>query len=689
MSIIVGTPDGNTAEFPDGTDPAVIKSVMAKHFGAPQAADPTNAAAFNPTAGMSIGQKLLAGIGQGMTDAYQGANQLGTHLPGFLTTALVPSISPQMLEAAKEQADKDAKDKAQIDKPLLATGAGKVGNLVGNLAATAPLMGVGAGADAAGFLPRLAQAAQVGATQGGLAAAVQPVTSDNYDSTKLGQVATGAVLGGGLNAVGAGGLAALKNLGTGAVGTALNTVNKAANKSEFAQEGEALAARTGIDLTPAQISGGKVQTQLENLARQSIFSRNQAFAADQQIAQQWKDYVGRTMDNISQSGGTAADIGQRVQGVVKNAVQNMTSARDAAAAQDYGQIRSLIQGKPAIVPANYMQTLGNLSQEYASGALPGGSDYSKLANAIGDMQAKGLQNADLGTMMQTRRYLSQVAGGQVKLAGDVGIGPQKRIATQLLGAIDQDLDASAQKIGGPIGDMLQQANARYRVASQQIEGLQNSALGKLVGQDFTDALGNGTFNKIPGEAVMQRFQGMTPSQIAATKAIMQANDPEAWQAVKRGVLESALTQAQAAAPSEGANAIAARPGVFVKALGDDQKLSSMFEPGELSQIGDALSAAKRISDKTGANFSGTAPAAEVMGMLHTAGSALYGNFMPAAGMATEAMGMRSVANVMANSQGRAVIQRMAALPAGSNQFRELATKLAAIAGSENVGQPAN
>jgi hypothetical protein len=637
----------------------------------------------NPTSGMSTGEKLAAGIGQGMTDAYTGATQLGTHLARFLN----PSISPEIQKIEEAKADQEAKDKAKIDKPLLDTGAGHVGNWLGNIAATLPFAGIGSGeAAAAKFMPMLAKAAQVGAVQGGLAGAVQPVTGDDFASGKTGQVATGALLGGGLNAIGAGGLAALKNVAGNAVGTTLNTLNKAANKSEFAQQGEQLAARTGIDLTPAQISGGKAQTQLENLARQSIFSRNQAFAADQKIAQQWTDYVNRTLDGISQGGGSPADIGQRVQGVVKNAVQDLTSQRNAAAAQDYGKIRGLLKGQPAVMPTNYMETLNNLSQEYASGALPGGSDYAKLANAIGDMQQKGLQNADLGTLMQTRRYLSQVAGGQVKLAGDVGIGPQKRIATQLLGAIDQDLDASAQKIGGPIGDMLQQANARYRQASQQIEGLQNSALGKLVGQDFTEALGNGTFNKIPGEVVMQRMQAMTPSQIAATKGIMQANDPEAWQAVKRSVLEDALNKAKAAAPSDGANPVVARPGAFVKALSDNQKLNAMFDPGEFSEIGDAVNAAKRIADKTGTNFSGTATAAEGFGLMKSIGGLLMGNVAPAAGMATQAMGMRSVASIMANSEGRAVIRQMAALPAGSNRFRELAAKLAAIAASREVGQ---
>jgi len=651
---------------------------------APKAEDKTGPAAFNPVAKTSGGENLLAGIGQGMTDAAAGVGQLFLHSP---IAQIAQSVGGHDIAGAF---DKRVKDKAEIDKALLDTTGGKLGNIAGNAILTAPLAGAGAAGEAVGFLPKLAQAAKFGATQGGIAGAVQPVTGNDYSADKTAQVAAGTASGAALNAGGAlAGSALTKVLPGNAIGSALNAISSAANKSQFAKDGEALAERTGIELTPAQISGGKAQTQLENLARQSIFSRNQAFAADQKIAQQWTDYVGRALDGISQSGGNAADVGERVQGVVKSAVNDLTAKRDAAANQDYGQIRDLLKGKPAVVPQNYMQALGDLSQEYASGALPSGSDYSKLASTLADMRDKGLQNADLSTLIQTRRYLSQVAGGQVKLAGDVGIGPQKRIASTLLSAIDQDLDASAQKIGGPVGDMLQQANARYRQSSQQIEGLQQSALGRLVGQDFTDALGNGTFNKVPGEVVMQRLQNMTPSQISATRGIMEAHDPDAWQMVKRGVLEQALGKAQSAAPSEGANAIAARPGVFVKALGDDQKLSAMFDKNELGQINDAVAAAKRIADKTGTNFSGTAAAAEGFGIMKAIGGLITGNVSGAAGLAGQAISMRSVAGIMANSQGRAVIRQMSSLPPGSERFRELASKLTAIAQAEEMGQPAS
>lgn len=654
----------------------------------PKQEDKTGPAAFNPTNDMGTGQRLLAGVGQGMTDAPLGMLQMLAHSPiGDVSNQITTAFGGPNAQASLDQV---AKDKAQIDKPLLDTTAGKVGSFGGQIAALAPAGALAAPELGTGLLAKAGQLALNGATQGGIAGLAQPVTGNDYEKEKVGQIATGAGVGALANPLlGGAGALAQAALPKNAVGSVLNAVGGRAAKSDFAQEGEALAARTGIDLTPAQITGSKAQTQIENLARQSIFSRNDAFAADQKIAQQWVDHVNNTLDNIFQGGGDPAQIGQRVQGVVKNAVSDMTSKRDVAADADYGQIRALLQGKPAVVPQNYMQTLQDLSQQFAGG--PKGSDYEKLAASLGSLQENALQNADIATMMKTRRFLSQVSGGQVQLAGDTGRGMQKSIATQLLGAIDQDLDASADKIGGPVGDMLKAANTRYRLASQQIEGLQNSALGKLVGNDFTEALGNGTFNQIPGEIVMQRISAMKPSQVQSVKGILSQYDPDAWQAVKRSVLEDALTKAQAAAPSEGANAIAARPGVFVNAIAktpeDQSRLSAIFSGGERAQIEDAINAAKRISDKTGTNFSGTAAAAEGYGVMRALGSALYGNLAPAAGLAGQAMTMKSVAAIMANSEGRAAIKQLSTLPAGSDRARELLSKLSAIAATQDVGVP--
>ena len=65
---------------------------------------------IDPTADMSMGQKLAAGAGKAMTDAWQGLKQV------------VGSADSE-----------DVKEKRRLDAGLMNTGAGKVGNFAGNV----------------------------------------------------------------------------------------------------------------------------------------------------------------------------------------------------------------------------------------------------------------------------------------------------------------------------------------------------------------------------------------------------------------------------------------------------------------------------------------------------------------------------------------------------------------------------
>jgi hypothetical protein len=682
----------------------------------------------NPTSGNSFLQNLAAGAGQGMTDAVVSANQMLAHAP------VLGQFNQLFGAPSAEQVDEVAKRKAEIDAPLLKTGGGVVGNIAAQGLLTAPI---------GGEAGTLLNAVKTGAKLGGAGALLTPTTGDNFGVDKLEQVAKGTAIGagagGGLNVAGK---VATSVLPGNLVATVANFVNRGANKSDFAKEGEALAARTGIDMTPGQISGGKAQTTLENVARQSITSKSAAFEGDTKIGNQWVDYVNRTIDGITQGGGSPAEIGERVQGVVKNAVSDLTKARDTQAAADYGAIRQMTRGAATIEPNNTNELLKSIVSEYSGVGSPSAdalasfakkqlsnvAPVDKTAASTGsalldsirgaspqDQQAfiaqvakqdpemakaaqtalnPGANNAtapaqgNLDKLLMLRQYISKVAGGQTKISGD---NVDRKIATQLLGTIDQDLQDAEGQVG-PIGQALKQANANYRDGSQRIEGLQNSALGKLVGQDFANAVGDGSFNQIPGEAVMSRLRQLPPSQIAASKKLLQSSDPEAWQSVKGSLLQSALEQAQHAPASAGANALPANTNVFVSALAktpqDQARLAHIFEPGELNQVQDALNAARRLGDRTGVNFSGTGSYAELTALGMSAGHALASPVTGIPQLAAMIATPRAMARVISNSQGRAAIQQLSRLPLDSERARKLTAQLSALAGEDYVNAPA-
>lgn len=684
----------------------------------------------SPVDGMGTGDKLLAGIGGGMGDVSAGSMQAAAHLaqnPGALPMALQPLAAlAQYAGLTPKVADKAVAEKATLDAPLNDTGAGQIGNFIGKAAITAPLAGSAVAGEAA-WIPSIMKAA----FSGGAVGALEPVSEGDYASEKAKQVGLSAAAGGV-------GTATLKGLGTLAenaipsnlTAQTLNLLGRKDIASPFAQEGENLAAKTGVMLTPAQVSGNKASTMAENAARQSIFSRDLAFQGDKARTQQLADYFDKTLNGITASEASPAIAGAQVQAATKNVISGMEKWRSQTAAEDFGKIREMTKGQAAISPQNTNELLQQIYQENSGVGTPGGdalANFAKkqLANVSPDSQS-GLNDIDravvsqfggvdkltpdvmataekfspgiskrlevasnptapaqgnLDKLMQLRSYLSKVAGGQAKISGE---NQDRKVAAQLLGSIDQDIDSAGDQIGGDLGGALKTANARYREYSQQIDSVKASPLGKILGEDVSGALQSGNFNTVAPETVMQRLGALKPTELGIVKGVLKDDQPQAWQMFKRGLLEDAIDKAHQMPASEGANTAVMRPGMLIKNLGDANRLNAVFEPGELSQIQAGLDVARRLSDKTGYNFSGTAGQSETLGLFNTMKDM---GVKTAFSLGGKVLGSRALASMMTNADGRAAMMQLQRLPPQSAKARELTAYLASIAAQDGTDQP--
>lgn len=110
----ITSPDGQTYEItaPDNANQQQVMEFAQKQFGQQK---PAQEPAYDPTEGMSTGEKLLAGVGQGMTDLAYGAGQ---------RLGLV------------DQATID--EKRRLDAPLKNTTAGAIGSVGGRVALGLP-----------------------------------------------------------------------------------------------------------------------------------------------------------------------------------------------------------------------------------------------------------------------------------------------------------------------------------------------------------------------------------------------------------------------------------------------------------------------------------------------------------------------------------------------------------------------
>jgi hypothetical protein len=164
----------------------------------------------DPTEGMSFGERFAAGAGKAITDAYQGAKQLGTEVlrEGLGDrTGLTQSIAQEPLTAVIDQQRADVAETRKLDAPLMATGGGMAGNITGNVGL---LVAPGAALKGAALVPQLVRAApalEAGASallpttvrgsalSGGGFAATQPAVTEQERAGNIGIGVTGGAVG--------------------------------------------------------------------------------------------------------------------------------------------------------------------------------------------------------------------------------------------------------------------------------------------------------------------------------------------------------------------------------------------------------------------------------------------------------------------------------------------------------------
>jgi hypothetical protein len=107
----------------DDMDDAALEDAMDRKYpGAYKDIPRTQSAGkpADPTEGMSGTQRLVTGIGQGLTSMGRGAQQM-----------LLSPYEGKPIEARRGELAEQESEARQIDKPLLATGAGKTGSIIG------------------------------------------------------------------------------------------------------------------------------------------------------------------------------------------------------------------------------------------------------------------------------------------------------------------------------------------------------------------------------------------------------------------------------------------------------------------------------------------------------------------------------------------------------------------------------
>jgi len=361
----------------------------------------------DPTEGMSGPKKFLAGAGKAFLDIGKGVGQM------------VGAVDQKTIDETKE-----------LDKPLMSTGSGIAGNIIGNAAIMAPTAML-PGANTYGG------AALIGSAGG----AIQPTATGESRTANAGVGAAAGFTGQ-------------------ALGNALGRLAKPV-ASRISPEEQALAnaaTREGIPLTAGQATGSKplqtVESVLENLpltsgrqlagreAQQRAFTAAalkragvNADVADAGTLLTQKNALGSQIEGVAKN--NTLDFNQGLTNKLADIVDNASKRLPLAEAQKISgtvdQILSQVEQSGQMLGTNYQgwrEPLRGLASE--GGAS--GTAYREIRKALDDAFRSQLKGPDADTVTQASRQYANVKTIIDAMGGAGNLPAKGQIAPAQLGA---------------------------------------------------------------------------------------------------------------------------------------------------------------------------------------------------------------------------------------------------------------
>lgn len=645
---------------------------------------------------VSGGSAFLSGIQHGFKRAIQGIQQIGAHAG----IAGPEDINPPLGEEAARAFDARLRATILPEETALAPvqkahpwlyGLGNVG---GGIAVTAPLAALVPGAGYTAL-----------ALQGGLAGLAQPALGPDYGKEKIGQAAVGAglgLVGGGILKSGLPALASLWNFPKQFV----NQAQVKALETPYAQRGLELAQETGMTLSPAMVSGSRLATQAENVARQSMWSSDKALESYRQLSDQAVNYADRLTQEWTQGRGApdAISLGQNLRDTIRQAVTGIHGQAGKQWQQDMSMV--IANSPPGFSFANTRAALQQVIEENTNNLTDAGLKVKGQAQTLLDRLTAAEQNtADqqipIKSAVALRQQFGRAAKGSGNIFTDIHPAEDRRLAGQLFGAINADFDSAANNAGGPMGDAFKRANQNYRAAMGSIDYIEKSVLGKALGKDVTDALYSGQLanTSVAPETLAGKISRLPASALEQTRIILEQQNPALLQDLKAYTLQQAIDRGQTLAPSMGTR-ITFDPAKAATGLLNPQQRAALYSPEESRAVGMLDESLRRWADRHGYNFSGTAPTQEflhwvnrlgvgVLGLGTAAGSMLAGGpagLLGAAAAGKQTLnyifGTRQIAEAMLNPGDRMQLLTLVRLPAGDQRAAQIAGMLLAKYGTQ-------
>lgn len=490
------------------------------------------------------------------------------------------------------------------------------------------------------------------------------------------------------------------------LGRPSNVVALAAQKAVAAPGAQRViadAVDTGIPVTTAEATGSKVMRSLEDFARRVPFVRDRFEAFDREQAQAAVTKINRVMDDLIPEAQTDLRAGQRMQQAFDDTLDRLVTMRREQARNDFGLVGKLSDGKPIIDAKNLRAEIRSLIEEFD---VPGAGDANAaLVNRAKVLleeikQPKPGEFAPQLTADQVNRLLqiySKASAGKGAIFDQLDKAQQRMIGARLHRALESDLDsavATMEKItsepagevakmyvrdpskpeqiqqAGKIAEALKKARENYRLASEPINEVRDSVIGKYLGTETP---------RTP-ERIADAMLKMKPSEMQTAFRLLGSADPQLKEGTARLFVERALSNST----EQTADGVRFSAAKFLKALPDEDMaavLTGGTAPGmEMKKVVNVL---QRVAQKP-AEGSQTAGRLITWSMLGGGGAALLiaEPISTSLGLGTTYLTANRIANAMLTPQGR---QALTTLATTSEPTKRSLAAASYLIGQQTVG----
>jgi len=417
---------------------------------------------------------------------------------------------------------------------------------------------------------------------------------------------------------------------------------------------------------------------LENAARQSLFTADEIAKHDKKVGQQAVKSISNLANKIASKTKGADTMGADIQGAVRSAVDDAVKLRKASAKVDYGKADILSDGQKVLQKNNFVKELEDIISEYSGRGAADAKAVSRTAKnllkdatkktkgiaapkeafSMGGVKAKPVietqavpKQFTVNDLVADRSFYGAAAQGTGNVFKDVERNLNRQIASRLHSALTKDMiEGEADDV---VGMALKKANDKYAANSQSIKAIQESPLGKMLGDDVLDAadlFGAGSFNTVAGEKVAGKILKLHPTEIRTTMGILERINPQVADDMRAFVVRDAMDAAMPP-PSAGAG----QPISFNKFRTNMDKVNWKefgFKPQDIKQMNRIMKAMERVGDRSGYNWSGTEVQRGAKEMLDGIWATATGNVSKAASTAFQWAGLKRIAKAMTSKEGR-------------------------------------